>query len=88
VNLSYDELLFIGEVVMALRECVDCGKQLGYKADICPNCKSKDPYGSQREMEKLGLIVAIIAIAIFGSSWYFFQLNPLQLLLKIGQIFK
>lgn len=73
---------------MAQRNCIDCGKGLGYGVKACTDCGSTDPYGSKREAEKFGFIIAGIAAVIFGISWFLFQVNPIQLIMKIPQILK
>jgi ribosomal protein L40E len=73
---------------MALRACVDCGTQLGHKAEFCPNCHSEDPYGNQRETEKLVIFVLGLLVLIFGMSWFLFQVLPFQVIMKFWQLWK
>lgn len=73
---------------MALRVCVDCGTLLSYRAEACPKCRSKDPYGNQRENQKLVVFVLSIVILIFSMSWFSFQVLPFQLIIKCLQLWK
>jgi RNA polymerase subunit RPABC4/transcription elongation factor Spt4 len=73
---------------MALSACVDCGTQLGRGAASCPKCRSNDPDGSQRETQKFGFFMVGMVILIFGMSWFLFQVSPVDLIMKIWQLWK
>jgi uncharacterized OB-fold protein len=73
---------------MALKQCVECGKELSTQAQECPNCKSPDPFGRIRAGQNLGAAIVLAVVVVFGIAWYFFQTNPIQLLLKASQLLK
>lgn len=64
----------------SLVECVDCHKSISTRAEICPNCNSKDPHGIERRKEKFQmqmLIIAIIAAGVIGALWHFNIFDPI-----------
>lgn len=73
---------------MTLRACVDCDTQLEFEAESCPKCHSKDPYGNQRENEKIFIFSLGVLVLIFGMSWFLFQALPFQVVMKIWQLWK
>ncbi|EJJ1299936.1 hypothetical protein NIO33_003989 [Salmonella enterica] len=68
-----------------LKECIDCGKPLSVTAKECNNCKSTDPFGSERFNQKLqmsGVVFLVITAIVIAALAHFEIFNPLDLLKK------
>lgn len=54
-----------------LKTCVDCGNNyLSPTAKVCSKCDSTDPFGKERNLNKIRFVLVIGVLAFFALCYY------------------
>lgn len=64
------------------KECIDCGNQLSYMAEMCGNtkCNSSDPFGKKRRARKINRIIGLLLVVGACVTFYYKVGNPIDII--------